>query len=107
MRVPPLLLALALVGCAGAPDDRYARLKPYIGQSMTAFMRSTGLTPSDSYDTTTGKTFIVNGPAMAVAVSPGLTVAGGCKMQIDTVATSTRSTADDWRIVTIDAQGPC
>lgn len=105
MRVVPILLALVLSGCV--TDDRYARLKPYIGRTVADFSRDTGLVPSDSYDTAQGRTFIVNGPVIAVAVSPGVAVAGGCKMQLETVATGTRRTADDWRIVSIDARGPC
>lgn len=100
-----LLAAFTLTGCI--TDDRVARLKPYIGGSMAEFSSTTGLTPSNSYDTAAGRTFIVNGPAIAVAVTPGVSVLGGCKMQIETTATSTRGTADDWRIVSIDAQGPC
>lgn len=99
------LIAAALSGCA--TDDRYARLKPYIGRSVAEFSRDTGLVPTNSYDTAQGRTFIVNGPVLAVAVSPGVVAAGGCKMQIETVSTSPRGTADDWRIVAIDARGPC
>jgi hypothetical protein len=100
-----LLIALALSGCV--TDDRYARLKPYIGRSVAEFSRDTGLVPSASYDTAQGRVFTVNGPVLAVAVSPGVVAAGGCRMQIETTATNPRGTADDWRIVSIDARGPC
>ena len=98
-------LSLFLLGCV--TDDRQARLKPYIGRNMSEFMRGTGLTPSDSYNTASGRVFVVSGPALAVAVAPGVVAAGGCRMQVETIATSPRGTADDWQIVSIDAHGPC
>jgi hypothetical protein len=101
-----LLIALSLAGCAVA-DDRYARLKPYIGRTMADFSRDTGLLPSDKFDTAKGRVFVVNGPVMVVAVSPGIAVAGGCKMQVETVADNPSGLADSWRIVRIDATGPC
>lgn len=109
MRVIPILIALALHGCDA--DDRPARLKPYIGRSVAEFSRDTGLVPSTSYDTAQGRVFVVNGPVIAVPVpsstSPSIVTAGGCRMQIETTATNPRGTADDWRIVSIDAHGPC
>lgn len=104
MRVLPILLAIALSGCV--TDDRQARLKPYMGRTMADFSRSTGLVPSDSYAIAGGKAFVVNGPALAVAV-PGAIATGGCRMLIDTIAVSPRGTADDWRITEINATGPC
>jgi hypothetical protein len=75
---------------------------------MADFSRSTGVVPSDSYNTANGRTFVVKDAALAVAVSPGVTVAGGCRMLIETTNPSQRSTGDDWgRIVRIDATGPC
>lgn len=105
MRIALVAMTLLLAGCV--TDTRQARLKPYIGQSMAIFSAGTGLTPSDSYNVADGRIFVVNGPAIAVAVAPGVTVAGGCKMLIGTIATSPRGTADDWRVTTIDATGPC
>lgn len=101
-----LLIPLLFVGCV-TTDDRYARLKPYIGQSMADFSRATGLTPSDMYNTADGRTFVVNGPTTTVTVSPGVAVNGGCKMLIETTATNKSGSADDWRIVAINATGPC
>jgi len=94
-----------LVGCQ--TDDRYARLKPHIGRTMADFSRDTGLAPSDSYNTAEGRVFVVNGPTLAIAVAPGVVASGGCKMQIETVAVGTQSTADNWRITAINANGPC
>lgn len=100
-----VVTALFLAGCV--TDDRQARLKPHIGRTMADFSRDTGMTPSDSYNTASGRVFVVNGPAMTVAVAPGVAVAGGCKMLIETTAIGTQSTADNWRIASIDAHGPC
>lgn len=97
--------AILLTGCV--TDDRQARLKPYIGGTMADFSRGTGLVPSASYDTAAGRTFVVNGPVVAVAVAPGAAVAGGCRMLVEATATAPRPTADDWRVVAIDATGPC
>lgn len=101
----PALLAL-LCGCQ-TTDSRVARLQPHIGRTMADFSRDTGLVPSDMYNTAEGRVFVVNGPAIGVAVSPGVVVSGGCRMLIETIATTTRSTADAWRITSITANGPC
>jgi hypothetical protein len=100
-----IVSALFLASCQ--TDDRFERLHPYIGTSMADFSRSTGMVPSDTYDTAGGRTFVVNGAPIAVAVSPGVTVAGGCRMLVDTILVSKTHTADDWRIVAINATGPC
>jgi len=105
MRAAILLAVLLLPGCV--TDDRSARLKPHIGRTVADFSRDTGLTPNSSYDTAQGRTFVVDGPALAVAVAPGVVSSGGCRMQLEAVATGPRSTADDWRITAINATGPC
>ncbi|MDB5616221.1 hypothetical protein [Tardiphaga sp.] len=105
MRVTSIALASLLAGCV--TDDRQARLKPYIGQSLASLAAAVGSAPSASYPTARGRTFTLNGPALAVAVAPGVVAAGGCKMQVDTVQSGGGSTADDWRVVEINASGPC
>ncbi|MCK1670403.1 hypothetical protein [Bradyrhizobium sp. 150] len=74
---------------------------------MADFSRDTGLVPTDMYDTAAGRVFVVNGPAIGVAVAPGVLVSGGCRLLIETIATTSRSTADAWQITAITANGPC
>lgn len=74
---------------------------------MADFSRDTGLVPSDMYNTADGRVFVVNGPAIGVAVAPSVVVSGGCRMLIETTATGTRSVADAWQITAITANGPC
>lgn len=105
-RLMALIVLFALTGRAAA-DDRYARLKPFIGRTMADFMRTTGLTPHDSYEIAGGRVFVVHGPAFGVVVAPGVVASGGCRMQIEARAVGTRSAADAWQITAIDAHGPC
>ena len=64
---------------------------------MTDFMRRTSLTPSDMYPTSSGRTFVVYGPASTI-VLPGSgfvpTVAAHrqCKMLIETTDIDGRGT---------------
>jgi hypothetical protein len=102
-----LAIASALFLASCQTDDRAARLKPHIGRTMADFSRDTGLVPNNSYDIAGGRVFLVNGPTIAVAISPGIVASGGCRMLIETIATNPRGTADDWRITSITANGPC
>lgn len=107
-----LLLALTVIALVPtttptSADDRHARLKPFIGRTVADFMQSTGLTPSDAYETAQGRVFVVHGPPIGVAVAPGVVVAGGCKLQIEATPVGTRSAADAWVIRSITAHGPC
>lgn len=74
---------------------------------MADFSRDTGLVPSDMYNTADGRVFVVNGPAIGVAVAPGIVVSGGCRLLIEAVVVNARSTADAWQITAITANGPC
>ncbi len=102
-----LLIGFALLASGCQTDDRETRLRSHLDRTMADFSRDTGLVPSDKYDTANGRVFVVNGPAMPVAVAPGVAVSGGCRMLIETVPTSTRGGADDWQITRITANGPC
>lgn len=77
---------------------------------MAGLMRRTGLTPNDMYPTSSGRTFIVNGPA-STSVIPGSygvpTIAAQrqCRMLIDTVAIDGRGLTDAWRVTGITRNG--
>ena len=105
LRTAPILL-LVLGGCR-TTDDRSMRLQSHIGRTMAEFSRDTGLVPSDIYNTADGRVFVVNGPAIGIAVAPGAVLFGGCRLLIETIAMSSQSTADAWRITAITANGPC
>jgi hypothetical protein len=83
------------------------RLQSHIGHTMAEFSRDTSLLPSDMYNTADGRVFVVNGPAIGIAVAPGVVVSGGCRLLIETIATTAKSTADAWQITAITANGPC
>jgi hypothetical protein len=53
-----------------AAADRTAEIQTLVGGSMADFIRRTGLTPSDMYPTSSGRTFVVNGP-VSTSVLPG------------------------------------
>lgn len=105
---------LPLAGCqtgaeyqAKVDADRAGRLQTWIGHTMAEFMRGTGMTPSSNYDTGAGRTFVVDGPAYTLAMAPGVARTFGCRIQLETVATSNASGADNWRIVIASSTGPC
>jgi len=50
--------------------ERDAEFQTLVGGSMADFMRRTSLTPSDMYPTSSGRTFVVYGPASTI-VLPG------------------------------------
>ncbi|MCP4562754.1 MAG: hypothetical protein GY873_21405 [Bosea sp.] len=79
---------------------------------MADFMRRTSLTPSDMYSTSSGRTFVVYGPASTI-VLPGSgfvpTVAAHrhCKMLVETTDADGTGTADNWRVMRITRTGRC
>lgn len=79
---------------------------------MSDFMRRTSLTPSDMYPTSSGRTFVVHGPASTI-VLPGSgfvpTVAAHrqSKLLVDTADADGKGTADSWRVTRITRSGPC
>jgi hypothetical protein len=102
-----VVVGLLLMPGASAANERTAQLKPYIGLTMADFTRKTQIEPSDSYDTSRGRMFLIEGPDTAVTVSPGVVVQGGCRIFVETVAIGTRSAADNWRITEITANNRC
>src|SRR4051812_28866975 len=71
---------------ANLDADRAARLRAWTGRTMAEFMRDTGMTPSNSYDTSAGRTFIVDGPAYTLAMAPGIVRTFGCRIQLETAS---------------------
>jgi hypothetical protein len=116
---PSVFVFLLLAGCqtgaeyqAKVDADRAARLQTWIGRTMADFMRDTGMTPSTTYDTSAGRVFLVDGPAVTLALapaygSPGVARSFACRIQLETVATGQTSGADVWRIVAVSSTGPC
>jgi hypothetical protein len=102
-----IVVGLFLVSGAAAANERSAQLKPYIGLTMADFTLKTRIEPSDSYDTSRGRMFLIEGPDAAVSVSPGVVMQGGCRIFIETIAIGTRSAADNWRITEITANNRC
>ncbi|MGY3364184.1 hypothetical protein ACVWZL_001309 [Bradyrhizobium sp. GM2.4] len=100
-------ILLPLLGGCQTTVDRSTRLQSHIGRTMADFSRDTGLVPADMYNTADGRVFVLNGPAIGVAVAPRIVVSGGCRLLIETIAASARSTADAWQITAITANGPC
>lgn len=88
------------------------RLGSYTGLPVSVFMANTGLAPSNAYDVTGGRIFVVEGNPVyltlpATAVTPAVTRTSVCRLQIQTVATSKNGTADDWKITGTTRTGPC
>jgi hypothetical protein len=102
-----IVIGLFLMPGVVAANERSEQLKPYIGLTMADFMRKTSIEPSDSYDTSHGRMFLIEGPDAAVTVSPGVVVQGGCRIFVETIAIGTRSAADNWRITGITANNRC
>ena len=79
---------------------------------MADFMPRTGLTPTDMYPTSSGRTFVVNGPASTIVIPgsygvPTVAAQRQCRMLVDTVATDTKGLADTWRVTQITRSGAC
>lgn len=79
---------------------------------MADFMRRTSLTPSDMYSTSSGRTFVVNGPASTIVLPgsygvPTIGHAVQCQMLIDTVATDGKGIADSRQATQISRSGNC
>jgi hypothetical protein len=109
-----LFAAILLTGCqtgaeyqAKVDADRAARLQAWTGHTMAEFMRDTGMTPSTNYDTSVGRVFVVDGPAYAMALAPGVVRSFACRIQLETVSLSNASGADNWRITNASSTGPC
>jgi hypothetical protein len=108
--------ACALVGgcrtTAELEAERDAEFQTLVGGSMADFMRRTSLTPSDMYPTSSGRTFVVYGPASTI-VLPGsgfmLTMAAHrqFKMLVETTDADGKGTADSWQVTRITRNGPC
>lgn len=89
-----LASSFALFGCVQTTDDVLeAKITSYVGLTMAEFMTTTGLTPSDRYETAQGRTYVVEGP--------------GCKLFLETVQNDQLERADSWKISGVNAHGPC
>jgi hypothetical protein len=106
-------LCLAAAGCttnAEIAAQRDAEFQSLVGGTMADFMRRTGLTPTDMYPTSSGRTFVVNGPASTIVVPgsygvPTIAAQRQCRMLIDTETTDGKGTADSWRVARITRNG--
>jgi hypothetical protein len=121
VRNPPVSLfaVILLTGCqtgaeyqAKVDSDRAARLQTHVGRTMADFSRDTGMVPSSMYDISTGRVFVVDGPAVTLALAPngftpGVARTFACRIQLETVSTNRTGGADDWRITGVSSTGPC
>ncbi|WP_156041772.1 lipoprotein [Bradyrhizobium sp. URHD0069] len=118
----PLAAAVAfllLAGCqtgaeyqAKVESERAARLQTHVGRSMADFSRDTGMVPSSMYDVSTGRVFVVDGPAVTLALAPngftpGVARTFACRIQLETVSMNRTGDAHDWRITGVNSTGPC
>ncbi|VVT44292.1 conserved hypothetical protein [Bosea sp. 62] len=79
---------------------------------MADFMRRTSLTPSDMYPTSSGRTFVVYGPASTIIVPgrgfvPTVAAHRQCKMLVETIDADGKGSADSWHVSLITRSGPC
>lgn len=104
---------MAAAGCttnAEIAAQREAQFQSLVGGTMADFIRRTGLTPTDMYPTSSGRTFIVNGPASTIVIPgsygvPTVAAQRQCRMLIDTVAIDGKGLADTWRVIGIARNG--
>jgi hypothetical protein len=92
--------------------EREAEFQTLVGGSMADFMRRTSLTPSDMYPTSSGRTFVVHGPASTIVLpgngfAPTVGRSFQCQMLVDTADADGKGTADSWRVTRITRSGPC
>jgi hypothetical protein len=110
-----LVLLSSLAACQTQADyeaEIRSRWQPYIGSTMGVFMMSSGLTPSNAFESATGRTFVVDGPAVTTVLPaayglPAIARTDSCRLMLETVNATNGRTADDWRIVSITQSGPC
>lgn len=89
-----------------------ARLNGYVGMTMADFMAATSLLPSSAYPVDGGKVFVIEGQPVymtlpATTVTPAITRASSCQLQVQTLQMDTRGAADSWKIVRFSRNGPC
>lgn len=110
-----LVIAVIAGGCRTAEEalaEREAEFQTLVGVTMADFMRRTGLTPTDMYPTSAGRTFVVNGPIRTIVLQgsygvPTVAAQNQCRMMVETEAIDGRGAADSWRVTRITRNGAC